>query len=166
MLIKLIGASIIFTACTYGGLRKSGDLKARYDALCGIAAALLQLETEISFCANDLKRAFLNIDKNTRTHGLFRDAAEHLEEYGIKKAWAYAVMKNPAPMTDDDRELVLMLASKLGMTDTKNQLKHIGFMKELVNARSAAAKNEYDRLGKIYRSGGLLAGLFIILVII
>lgn len=166
MLIKLIGAGIIFASCAYLGLRKSGDLKARGNALDAVYAALLQLETEISFCVNDLKRAFLSIDKNTRTCGLFRDAAEHMEEYGIKKAWAYAVVKNPAPLNNDDRELILMLASKLGMTDAKNQLRHIAYIKELVSAQAAAAKSDYDRLGKIYRSGGLLAGLFIILIII
>ena len=135
MIVKFIGAAVIFTACTYWGMRKSGELKGRCTALNGISAALMQLETEISFCANDLKRAFLNIDKNTRTHGLFRDAAERIERYGIKKAWAYAVVNNPMMLTEADRELVLMLSSKLGMTDTKNQLRHISYIKELVSAQ-------------------------------
>lgn len=166
MFVKLIGAAIIFTACTYWGLRKSTELKQRCTALGSISAALLQLETEISFCSNDLKRAFMNIDKSTHTYGLFKDAAERIERYGIKKAWAYAIVNNPLPLTDDDRELLLMLSSKLGMTDAKNQLRHISYIKELLNAQAASAAKEYQRLGKMYRSGGLLAGLFIILVII
>ena len=58
-----------------------------------------------------------------------------------------------------------MLGTKLGMTDTKNQLKHIGYVKELITAQAAAAENEYKRLGRIYRGGGVLTGLFIILVV-
>ena len=52
------------------------------------------------------------------------------------------------------------------MTDLKNQLKHIGYIKELLSAQAQNAENEYRRLGKIYGSGGLLTGIFIILVII
>ena len=166
MLVKLIGALVIFSACTYLGMRRSNELKGRCNALKNISAALLQLETEISFSANDLKRAFLNIEKNTRTRGLFKDAAERIEKYGIKKAWTYAVLNNPMPLTEADRELVLMLCAKLGMTDSKNQLKHTAYIRELVNAQQSAAENEYARLGKMYRNGGLLAGLFIVLVII
>lgn len=165
MILKLIGAVMICAACTYIGIKKSGELKGRYKSLRNIGTALGYLETEIGFCSNDLKRAFINIDRGTDTCGLFKDAADKIEEYGIKKAWAYAVLKSSMPILDSDRELMLMLGEKLGMTDTKSQLKHIGYVKELVNAQSESAESEYGRLGKIYRSGGLLAGLFIILVI-
>lgn len=166
MLLKLIGAIMICAACTYMGIRKSNELRGRYKSLKNIETALGYLETEISFSSNDLKHAFMNIDKNADTKGLFRDASEKIEEFGIKKAWAYAVMKSTMPLLNADRELILMLSAKLGMTDTKNQLKHIGYIKELVNAQSVSAENEYNRLGRIYRGGGVLAGIFIILIIV
>ena len=165
-MFKLIGAVMICAACTYLGIRKSALLKGRSVSLSNAVTALGYLETEMSFCANDLKLAFLNIDKSTDTKGLFKDAADRLEEYGIKKAWTYAVLKNDMPLADADRELLLMLCTKLGMTDLKNQLKHIGYIKELLSAQAQNAENEYRRLGKIYGSGGLLTGIFIILVII
>ena len=165
MIFKLIGALMIFAACTYTGMQKSGELKGRYSMLNAVSEALGYLETEIEFASNDLKNAFKNIDKNTKTHGLFADAAEKIEKLGIKRAWAYAVTKNTSSVSDADRELLLMLGTKLGMTDTKNQLKHIGYVKELITAQAAAAENEYKRLGRVYRGGGVLTGLFIILVV-
>lgn len=166
MLVKLVGALVIFISCTYFGIRRSAELKGRCTSLKNISAALMQLETEIAFSSNDLKRAFLNIDKSTKTYGLFRDAAERIGQYGIKKAWTYAVLKSPMPLSDSDRELLLMLSVKLGMTDAKNQLRHTAYINELVNAQAAAAEGEYRRLGRLYQSGGVLAGLFIVLVIV
>ncbi|MEE1224306.1 MAG: stage III sporulation protein AB [Clostridia bacterium] len=165
-MLKLIGAIMICAACTYMGIRKSNELKNREKALKGMHAALGQLETEIGFCANDLKHAFVNICKNSDIHEIFEDAAQRIEKFGIRKAWTYAVMNCRAPFLDADRELLLMLGTRLGMTDTKNQLKHIGYMRELINAQANSAKSEYKRLGNIYRGGGILAGLFIILVIV
>ena len=166
MTVKLIGAVMIFIACAYFGIRKSTELKGRCTSLRNLETAMGYLETEISFSANNLKRAFENINKSTDTRSLFGDAAKMIEEFGIKKAWGYAVMKNTMPILNSDKELLLMLGTKLGKTDMQNQLKHIGYIKTLLNAQGTVAENEYARLGKIYRSGGVLVGLFIILVII
>lgn len=165
-MLKLVGAAMICASCAYLGIRKSSELKNREKALRNIHTALGHLETEISFCANDLKSAFMNIDKNTDTHGIFKDAADRIEKFGIRKAWTYAVMNNKAEFVESDRELLLMLGTRLGMTDTKNQMKHIGYMRELISAQANTALSEYRRLGNMYRSGGILTGLFIILIII
>lgn len=165
-MLKIAGAVMICAACTYMGLKKSTELKNREKSLKSIHTALGHLETEIGFTANNLKRAFLNIEKSAELKGLFADAAERIENFGIKKAWTYAVMNSKLTLLESDRELLLMLGTRLGMTDTKNQLKHIGYMRELISAQAGSAEAEYRRLGSIYRGGGVLLGLFIVLLIV
>lgn len=165
-MLKLAGATMICAACAYLGIRKSNELRNREKSLKNIHTALGHLETEIGFSANNLKRAFLNIERTNNTKGIFSDAADRIEKFGIRKAWTYAVMNSKSAFSDSDRELLLMLGTRLGMTDTQNQLKHIGYMRELISAQASTAEAEYKRLGNIYRGGGVLTGLFIILIIL
>lgn len=155
---------MICAACTYMGIKRSGELRNREKSLKNIHTALGHLETEIGFSSNNLKRAFLNIEKSAPLKGLFADAADRIENFGIKKAWTYAVMNSSLTLLDADRELLLMLGTRLGMTDTKNQLKHIGYMRELIDAQACTAAAEYRRMGKVYSGGGILLGLFIVLL--
>lgn len=165
-MLKMMGAVMICAACTYMGLRKSSELTKREKALKSIHTALGHLETEIGFSSNNLKHAFLNIENSAPLNGLFSDAAERIENFGIKKAWTYAVMNSKLTLLDSDRELLLMLGTRLGMTDTKNQLKHIGYMRELISAQAGLAEAERQRLSNIYRGGGVLLGLFIVLLVV
>ena len=40
MIFRLIGALMIFAACTYTGMQKSGELKGRYSMLNAVSEAL------------------------------------------------------------------------------------------------------------------------------
>ena len=168
MTAKIIGAVIIEAACGFSGFYASERLKKRHKYLGNIISALSLLETEINFGANKLKKAFAAIDEMTDTCGLFSAAAGTLERDGIRRAWSDAVNEKRRDMclTDGDAEILELFGGRLGMTDTENQLKNIGHTKELLKVLEEKAAEDYSRSGKLYRSGGVLVGLFLILMLI
>lgn len=163
-MIKLMGAVMVGASCGYFGFRMSMSLKRRMENLSDIAVSLELLESEISFGQSRLTRAFERVDRN----GLFKSAASRIEELGINKAWRAAVEENRTKMclTDSDADTLLMLGKNLGKTDTDDQLKHIKYIKTIIEGLSREAREEYKRLGKMYRSGGVLAGLMLIIILI
>lgn len=163
-MIKLMGAVMVGASCGYFGFRMSMSLKRRMENLSDIAVSLELLESEISFGQSRLTRAFERVDRN----GLFKLAASRIEELGINKAWRAAVEESRTKMclTDSDADTLLMLGKNLGKTDTDDQLKHIKYIKKIIEGLSREAREEYKRLGKMYRSGGVLAGLMLIIILI
>lgn len=163
-MVKIIGAVMTGFACGYLGFRMNMTLKIRVKSLADIAASLEMLESEINFSVNKLKKAFFRIDRN----GFFTSAAEYMEENGIKKAWEKAVNENKSRLclTDADCEILLTLGSSIGRTDTEDQLKNIGYAKTMITMQEKQAQSDYGRMGKLYRSGGILAGLMLVIILI
>lgn len=163
-MVKLMGAVMTGFACAYFGFKLSLSLKKRIASLTDICTSLEMLESEISFTADKLKRAFLRVDRN----GLFTSAAEEIEDKGIKKAWNNAVSKSQKRLclTDADCNAVCMLGETIGKTDLDNQIKHIKYVKSAVMSQRDGAQAEYNRFGRVYRSGGVLIGLMIIIVLL
>ena len=165
--MKLIGAAIIFAACVYAGFSMSDRLKKRCVYLKNICAALNLLETEITFGKSRLKQAFLKIDKSGDTKGLFKSAADCMEKTGIKKAWRSAVKDKQTELrlSDDDAQTLALLGERLGMTDAEDQIKNIAYTRRRLEGNMVNAEEEYAKFGRLYRNGGILAGLFLILIL-
>ena len=163
-MIKVIGAAMTGFACAYFGIRLSTSLKKRAESLGDIRASLELLESEINFSVNKLKKAFIRIDRN----GLFTLAAENLDGNGAKKAWTDALdtMQSKLCLSGADVDVLKMFGQNIGKTDTDDQLKNIRYIKTLIAEQEKQARAEYGRFGRLYRSGGVLAGLLVVIVLI
>lgn len=163
-MVKALGAVMTGMSCAYLGFRLSLSQKKRVQSLNDILTSLEALESEISFCAQRLGRAFVRADRN----GLFTAAAEGIEENGVEKAWKEAVQasQNRLSLTDADCDALRMLGDGIGKTDTDNQIKHIRYVKSCLTNQRDSAQAEYDKFGRVYRSGGVLVGLMIIIVLL
>ncbi len=163
-MVKLIGAVMTGAACGYFGFRASYDMKKRAESLSDIEVSLELLEGEIAFTQSELKKAFERADRN----GLLRAAGENIEKLGVKKAWSEAVneYRPRLCLTRADADALLLLGERLGRTDTDDQIKHIKYIKTLIKGQADAAREEYERLGRLYRSGGLLTGIMLVIILI
>lgn len=162
-MVKAVGAVMTGFACGYMGIRMSMSLKKRVKSLEDIYTSLEMLESEISFSVSRLREAFCHIDRN----GIFADAAEEMTRCGVKTAMEKSLNKNREKLclSEADCEIILMLSDSLGKTDVQDQIKSIRYAKSMIASQQDTAKNEYARTGKLYRSGGVLIGLMIVVVL-
>ncbi len=167
MVLKWLGSGLIVGAATMAGLWKARSLSCRVESLIRLKTALSVLESEITFSANSLKQAFLRIERTVDAAGLFAQAGEDIISVGVEQAWKQAVdsRKKTLCLTEQDADLLKTLAAELGMTDRENQIKNIRRVSALLEAAAGQARADYEQTAKLYRSGGLLAGLLFVILL-
>ncbi len=167
MLYKWLGGGMIVMATTLAGFMKARTLSGRVASLIRLKTALSVLESEISFSANNLKTAFSRIERTVDTYGLFAEAGEGITRNGVEQAWKDAVdsRKKALCLTEQDAELLKTLAAELGMTDRENQIKNIRRVSTLLDTAAHQAQAEYNQTAKLYRSGGIMAGLLFVILL-
>ncbi len=148
---------IIFSGSMLGFLKADGLFR-RSKLLGRIITGLNLLKTDIGYGRKDLKAALSNIGKN---HGieLFSKTAEGMGEKGIKKALGDALDFCGEHLKDGDKEPILALGENFGMTDVNSQINAIENAVLSLSEASKEAEEEYKRLGKMYRSVGVLGGI-------
>lgn len=144
----------------------SGSLAKRRNSLIKIRMALSILETEIVFSSYHLKEVFKRISRISDMEKLFMSVAENMEDMGIGNAWQYAVDKNRKEMglKKEDAEILKTLSTRLGMSDREQQVKNIRHTDALILKALTEAEEEYKKSAKLYRSMGVLGGLFLIIL--
>ncbi len=160
---KLFGAAMIFAAFTFGGCSVSNSMRTRCLFWESFITALEILKAEISFSGTDLKKAFFNAARLSGQE-LFSEAAKNIETVGLDEAWKSAVDK--FALKANDKGTLLLLSSKLGKTDASGQEKHINYILKLAEEIKAEAYKAYEHKGALFRRGGVLAGIFAVLILI
>ncbi len=140
------------------GFFKSDGLFRRAKLLGRIITGLNLLKTDIGYGKKDLKTALSVIGKNHDIE-LFSKTAEAIGEKGVKKALNDALMVCDEPLKDGDKEPILALSENLGMTDVDSQVGAIETAIVSLDFALKEAEEDYKRLGKMYRSVGVLGGL-------
>ena len=94
--------------------------------------------------------------------------AENMDEKGVKTAWTNAVNECSTKLSlkDADKDILMTLGKNIGRTDTDDQIKNIKYIKSMIAEQEKQAQSEYSRFGKMYRNGGVLVGLLIVIMLI
>lgn len=165
---KVVLAIILFALCSWTGFYKSNCIKARYQNLCHMKAALSNLKIQISFFGYDIAHALSLAAKNTSIEVLFKKAAVMVEKSGAQKAWNEATDEYFKELLFEEEDLMVikMLAQKLGMTDSEGQIKNIDGVCAMLDTNIADAKSKKEKYSSLYLRGGVLVGVFLGLMII
>ena len=91
-----------------------------------------------------------------------------MDEKGVKTAWTNAVNECSTKLSlkDADKDILMTLGKNIGRTDTDDQIKNIKYIKSMIAEQEKQAQSEYGRFGKMYRNGGVLVGLLIVIMLI
>ena len=156
-MLRLIGGFMIIIGGSAVGFLKANALKKRADAIGKIVTGLNLLETNIGYGRKTLKDALSDIGKSQEI-GLFSETAGCMDKYGIKKA-LFSALSEEDSLKDGDKTPIRELGENLGMTDGESQIKAIKRSVAVLLEQKAEAEEEYRRLGKLYREGGVLGGI-------
>jgi len=146
------------------GFLKSDSLKKRAECLDGIISGLNLLETDINYGKSDLFSILMAIGE-THKIGMFKTIAKNLSKDGIKVATDKALAEEEF-LLERDKAPIRTLAENLGKTDSVTQA---GAIRWAVSGLSEGKKNacdEYAKLGRLYRSCGVLGGILGAIILI
>lgn len=164
-MLRLIGSAMIGIVCAAYGFGRAATLRRRCDFMREFLNSLAVLEAEISFGRAPLGEIFKKLDA-PELFGLYSDCAKNLPEHGIKKAWQCSAehAADAASLYKAERDAVCSFGTDLGKSDVEGHKKATERITRLISGYAAAAEDEYSRMGRVWRSMGLLAGAMCILV--
>jgi len=123
------------------------------------------LESEISYGKKDIKSILFQIGK-CQNLPLFCEISENIANLGVTTSFLTALEKENLFLTETDTEILIDFSKNLGSMDTNSQKKSINHAKNQLKLALDNAKNNYEKLGKLYRNIGFLFGLFFTILLI
>ena len=163
-MFRVIGALMIIFAGSMIGILKADGLKKRVECLERIIAGLSLLETEITYGKSDLFSTLFSIGESHKTD-VFKKIAQNLSKDGIKVATKKALAEEDF-LLERDKAPIMALAENLGMTDSITQASAIKRAVSVLSEGRKNAREEYAKLGKLYRSCGVLGGILGAIILI
>ncbi|SNR86711.1 stage III sporulation protein AB [Anaerovirgula multivorans] len=171
MLFKLI-ISLIIIGCSWMiGMIYANTYIERSKLLASMLSTMQMLETEIVYSGTPLPELLQKIAKKSRREiaKIFLLTAEILnrkEGYLFNEAWEQAVKtetKNTS-FTKEDIDLLISLGKNLGISDSKDQIKHIHLTMEEIKRSYELSIIEQNKNVRLCRNFGFLIGITIVII--
>lgn len=173
MAFKIIGAVCIIISTTAIGFGQSFRLHLRYRELLELKKILCLFSGEIRFGGGTLEEAFETVAGRCRfpfqKFFLFlTDEMQKKEGERLVDIWnrALAEQLKEAHLTDGDKEILVRLGTELGCLDLETQLHTIALAAEQVEDARRELHEELPKKMRLYNCLGILAGVFITILLI
>ena len=166
-MLKIIGAAAVFASCLAIGLYKAMRLKRRCDSLEKLVLCTEHIGAEIAFSKKRIERIF---NETGRKFGLevFACAASRIQGEGVNEAWrsSLADYAKDMALSEQDISAAELLGSGAGNYTGEEQQKGLRTAKKLLELSLSAAREDYARTAKLYRSGGALCGMLAVILML
>lgn len=171
-MLKLIGALLVVLSGTLIGFSQAARYADRTQQIRQLLHMLQRLETEISYGHTPLPDALERAAGGTAgpVAAIFTGTAARLREGGaplreclkaaVEEGWSATALR----MTE--RSALVRLGDTLGISDREDQIKHLRLAAAQIQAEEAGARDEQARYGKMWRSLGFMAALFVVILML
>lgn len=169
--MKWIGAILLICATTLIGVEFSSKLSRRPKEIRQLKTALQILEAEIVYSQATLADAFSKIAQQLSqpVSSLFQAIASKLNTSNdLTYTWAEEVNRflGNSSVGRDEAEVLLQFGETLGQYDIVQQKKYIQLSITHLDRVLIEAQENHQRYGKMFKNLGVLAGLFLVLLLI
>ena len=178
MYLRIIGAFLVMFASTGIGLYFGSNLKDRLEKLQMLKQQFTIIRSDISYASTTLPEAMQNmaeqLSRDSLSYefaGFYRSLSKQLmERSGIsfQEIWENAIEQNlkKTTLTNHDLQLLSSLGGKFGGLDRDLQLKTIDlYLARLEEERLLEVQKAGEKM-RLYRTLGLLAGAFLVVVML
>ena len=167
-MLKLICIGGIVLAASCCGIYFSAALKDRIISLKRISCMLEEIFILLKYRSATVYEILETLRRDERFAELsFLNEQKFSADNSFQQVWCEAVERNiPKGLKKSDAELLSDVGRKLGTSDLEGQLSALELRQAELNSAISAAEEEYRRKAKLYRSLGVLAGVFIAIMLV
>ncbi len=173
MTLKIIGAVCIIISCTAIGFSLSYRVHGRYRELTELKKILYLLSGEIKFGSSTLEEAFQTVAERSGPpyDGFFSYLSEEMQKRSsvtLAEIWRSGLETKlkPARLSKGDREILLHVGNDMGCLDKETQLKTLALAGEQLEDVRKSLYIELPKKMKLYNYLGILAGVFLTILLI
>lgn len=169
--MKWIGALLLLGTTTWAGFEWSKRLSDRPKHIRQLINALQILEAEIVYSQLPLQKAFSVMGKQLPqpASDLFKQLTAQLEQKGnnLPDVWRTTVeaWTLKANLAKNEKDILLQFGATLGQHDFTQQKKHIQLALHHLEREMQEARDQHLKYAKLAKSLGVLAGLFLIILL-
>lgn len=170
--MRWIGALILLSASTWIGFEIASQLNNRPKEIRQLKSALQIVEAEIVYSQAPLEEAFFVVAKQIPqpVSSFFEAISKDLQMRSVDfpASWDYRLGNffSEVSLGDYEKEIMHQFGQTLGQHDITQQTKHIQLAFTHLDRALEEALDNQQRYGKMVKSLGFLAGLFIVLLLI
>lgn len=167
-MIKLLGAILVATGCSYFGFLKAQELKRNITQTEKFIQALSYMKREITQNQRFLPDIIQSLSKqNTDIIGkYFYHLQKQLEKTDtFQEKWTNTMISEPY-FHEKLIEILQPLGSILGQYDSQRQEESLSNIIEQLKQQKISATEESQRMGKVYCTIGITFGLFLVILLL
>lgn len=167
-MIKIFGAILLLLGATWAGLSASKKLDMRVKTLRSLLECMELLEWELAMNVPPTDQLIKEVSKRiSQPASLFLHAClENMRanEYIMAEVWEKTARKQLTALNHDDFEVLLPVGTILGRYDTDSQKHSIMAARQRLSSNLNNAIDDRKRLGRLYSTLGVMAGVFLVIV--
>jgi len=172
MLMKIVGAIIVFFSCAAAGVFLSLKDKFRADELKEMKRGFMLLKSEISYASKPLYEAMIEISEKTlnTTSEIFEDSGRMLKMRkvaSVAEAWEKTIKdkRSRTFFKSDDIDMFIAFGKILGGSDKECQLSNIDTVIDYIDMKSDELIKKNSKDSRLFKSAGVLGGILIVVVL-
>ena len=172
LMIRLLSCALIMLCSAKIGFEEAKKYTRRVKEIRDFQAALIALKGEICFCKSPLPEALIRTGEKLKTDvaKIFLKAGENLKKTSksTKAVWEDAVFSARRNLSMKNEEIYIINAfgNLLGISDEAGQLENIELTTaKLISCEKQAIEDEQKNV-KLYKSLGIVAGIFLSIIFI
>jgi stage III sporulation protein AB len=168
-MIKAILLSVVLAACFAVGIFFKNMLSNRVIILRQMRYALDEIEMQIKYKNSTLREIFIALSNDTRLRDLtfLNKTLEYMGYDSFSDSYKKAVSEfQGLGLTPRDREIIGSIGQLLGTVDSESQIAGLMLYKSELDTAFINADEDYKKKAKLFSSLGLLAGVFVVIVLI
>ncbi len=160
-MIRLLGALMIFAACTAVGFFASAMYARRVKQLEAFAALISYVGAQINGFLTPLEQIYATFESRTLDECSFLTALR--QSGGVA---AMEICQRSINLTRRERDELECFFEGLGRHSANEEARHCAYFEKRVGELAIAARAEYSSKGRVCRTLGMLFGLMIALVLL
>lgn len=169
-MLQIVGKCLLLAGMTIMGIQHTLSLKRRVSCLHEFLMALERLERELAFALLpvDVLLGQMRSGAHGPTQHFFLSCEEQFCQRGeerLEEIWSNLLQATALPLREEDRVLLQEIGRILGRYDGDSQRLAFQRIHGRVEESIRKAKEEAERMGKVYPVLGVTAGFFFIILL-
>ena len=164
--MKLLGCMLLMGACSLCGFAASEQLAKRTERLNLLLRLVNDMMNLLRYTLPTVDDMILMLAVQPCYAALtfLRSVADTQSQTAFAERWAQVILQQFKP--SEERNLLLQIGQTLGSTDLDGQLSALTLCKEQLGNLLRHAEEKKQSHASMYRSMGLLTGLFLVILLI
>ena len=160
-MVKILGMVAVLISSVLTGFLMAKNLSERIGELKDIYQCATHIKTELEYRAADICECF------KRRGTLFSLAHSYIVNDGLLPSEALKkAAEEQELLNKNDKEIIFQFAENLNKEDVDGQIANTALFLENIKARIKDAEGEYLMKNRLYKSGGAVVGIGLIILLL